>query len=500
MNLKKTFIAFMMFAFVTAASFAATMNPVKGYKDLAWGTTVKQAQNKGFKLSLATGEIEKAFTKMFTKKVSVYEVKVTDKDLAGLFFIYYNEKLFYASEVLNPSYKDLSKLRKRYGQEIVQADNGAFVYTVNGKIYSYVTASPESVLGNLFDHDVYAAIYKGSSEDASNGNESKGEAGTFVSQFDSLAQKLLQDPKSGSKATYAFIDLTTDNGNRLVEEYITDALTEAVFNTGKVRIIERANLEKILNEQKFQASGLVDESQVANIGNIAGVEYICYGTIKAIEGGYTVNVRVVDVEIGEICAMGRTNIKNDSYLENNAGSAGAKKSSTGTKAAAAKPVNSLWTCTQNRNEFDGYTTYTFTLKGPEGEFFFMGYDKFDNAFNSRVKAGICFYKNQNVWNGWDNSGPCDFKTEKSGIISKQYSTAKWSPTSGWPIDDNSFVFAYNSNDSPRFFIELFENNNYVTVRHQGKVRRFQTAGFWDTVEAYGITKQEILDAIANEEF
>ena len=109
----------------------------------------------------------------------------------------------------------------------------------------------------------------------------------FVKQFDGLAQKLLQEPKKGEKASYAFLDFSTDNQNSSVEKYITDALTESVFNTGKIKIIERDNLEKILNEQKLQSSGLVNESQAANIGNIAGVEYVCYGTIKEIENGYT---------------------------------------------------------------------------------------------------------------------------------------------------------------------------------------------------------------------
>ena len=49
-------------------------------------------------------------------------------------------------------------------------------------------------------------------------------------------------------------------------------------------------------------------------------------------------------------------------------------------------------------------------------------------------------------------------------------------------------------------INLFEDNNYLTIRHDGNVRRFQTMGFWETVEANGLTKQEIFDAIGNEEF
>ena len=102
-----------------------------------------------------------------------------------------------------------------------------------------------------------------------------------------LHKNFCRNRKKGEKASYAFLDFSTDNQNSSVEKYITDAFTEFVFNTGKVKIIERDNLEKILNEQKLQSSGLVNESQAANIGNIAGIEYVFYGTIKEIENGYT---------------------------------------------------------------------------------------------------------------------------------------------------------------------------------------------------------------------
>ena len=326
-------------------------------------------------------------------------------------------------------------------------------------------------------------------------NNSTNDSSDFVSQFDALAHKLLQEPKKDSKATYAFLDFSTDNKNSSVEKYITDALTEAVFNTGKVKIIERANLEKILNEQKFQASGLVDESQAANIGNIAGVEYVCYGTIKEIDNGYTVSARVVDVESAEICAMSRTNITKDSYLANaGSGSSNTKKT---TSTAAKKPANSLWVCTTSRNEFDGYTTYTFILNGPQNEFLFLGYDKYDTPSMSKVRAGYSF----DYWE-INNNGTYDFKTELKGTITKDfYNNANWSKKTGWKGKGESFGFTYDKNGGARFFIELFEENNYLTIRRNGSdVRRFQTQGFWETVESYGITKEEIDNAIANEEF
>ncbi len=320
----------------------------------------------------------------------------------------------------------------------------------------------------------------------------------FVSQFEILAQKLLQDPKKGNKATYAFLDFNTDNKNLLVEKYITDALTEAVFNTGKVKIIERDNLEKIINEQKFQSSGLVDETQAANIGNIAGVEYVCYGTIKEIDNGYTVNARVVDVETGEICAMSRTNVTKDSYLAKNDGISSVSSSAKKTVTPSVKKTNSsLWTCISSRNDFDEYTTYTFILKGPQNEFLFMGYDKYDVPSMSKVRAGY----SRDYWS-INNNGEYDFKTESKGTISKNFfNNASWSKKTGWKGESESFGFTYDKNGGAKFFINLFEENNYLTVRRNGTdVRRFQTQGFWETVESYGISREEIQNAIANEEF
>ena len=61
-----------------------------------------------------------------------------------------------------------------------------------------------------------------------------------------LVQDLLQERSGASKPSCAFMPLTTDYKNSQVDNYITDALTEAMFNAGKIKIIERSNLESIL--------------------------------------------------------------------------------------------------------------------------------------------------------------------------------------------------------------------------------------------------------------
>ena len=144
------------------------------------------------------------------------------------------------------------------------------------------------ILSFIFDWNIFGKLSGQITDESGSINSSDStNSSDFVKQFDGLAQKLLQEPKKGEKASYAFLDFSTDNQNSSVEKYITDALTESVFNSGKIKIIERDNLEKILNEQKLQSSGLVNESQAANIGNIAGIEYVCYGIIKELENVYT---------------------------------------------------------------------------------------------------------------------------------------------------------------------------------------------------------------------
>ena len=186
---------------------------------------------------------------------------------------------------------------------------------------------------------------------------------------------------------------------------------------------------------------------------------------------------------------------------NPASGAGVAKTSAtapaSTPAAAAKTA-SLWQISKNRNEFDGYTAYTITLRGPQKEFLFLGYEKNDVPSKSLVRAGSSGWPNDSIMSP---AGTYDFKTEKGDTISKKYTkTAKWSPTTGWKNDKNSFYFTYDSSESVKFWLQLFEENNFLTVRYNSKhVRRFQTAAFWEALAQEGITKDEIYAAVANEE-
>ncbi len=338
---------------------------------------------------------------------------------------------------------------------------------------------------------------------------------SIVESFAEIAPKLLQTRPDGKKASYAFVALSSDDGNAIAEDYVTDALTEAVFNTGKIKIFERANLEKILSEQKFQSSGLVDEDTAKDIGKIAGVDYICYGTLKNVGDSITVNVRVVDVQNGEICAMARATVDKDSYLKNvkfearkqsgERESSNAKQEKTSDSKMSYEEIKkradrSSWKVTKVRNDFDEETIYSFKCMNPDGSFILFGYEKADKPINSRVRCSLsykefsCSLKNM------------DFKIDSGDILKINNSSTGsmyWDNKGGINYtkrsDSYENVYFTDVATSKQLFA-MFLSNDVIYIRDDKVVRPFSTEGLAEVMAINGITVEEIQKAFGNESF
>ena len=96
-----------------------------------------------------------------------------------------------------------------------------------------------------------------------------------------------------------------------------DELVTQLFQTGSFSVIERAQLDALLAEQNLGASGRVDQSTAARIGQLLGVQLILTGSItqfsiERTSGGFRslgasvsraesiVDVRMVNTTTGEI--------------------------------------------------------------------------------------------------------------------------------------------------------------------------------------------------------
>jgi len=104
---------------------------------------------------------------------------------------------------------------------------------------------------------------------------------------------------------------------------LSGMLSNELSSSGDFRVVERAKLEKVLEEQNLAASGRIAPGTGAKIGKVTGARYLVMGTVTAYEentsdtgGGLSfrgigvggksseaylaVDVRVVDTTTGEI--------------------------------------------------------------------------------------------------------------------------------------------------------------------------------------------------------
>ena len=106
-------------------------------------------------------------------------------------------------------------------------------------------------------------------------------------------------PIETSMARIAVIDVGGDDGT------LQSALTTALAGKTAYKVIERADLDKLLNEQGLQLKDIIDEKTRVEPGRLRGVQGLVIAKVLGMESGfmsYTIrmNVKLDDVEKGEI--------------------------------------------------------------------------------------------------------------------------------------------------------------------------------------------------------
>ena len=98
---------------------------------------------------------------------------------------------------------------------------------------------------------------------------------------------------------------------------IRGGLETAVGNTPGYETYDRSNFEAIMQEQNFQRSGAVKDSDIKRLGELAGVQYIIVPEASAGDGQIYILVKMLDVETGKfggvkekLCEASSQEIKN----------------------------------------------------------------------------------------------------------------------------------------------------------------------------------------------
>ena len=120
-------------------------------------------------------------------------------------------------------------------------------------------------------------------------------------------EKALKGKENRKVAVLAFPyhDGRSSSGSTLVQERLTTYLAAG----GKVQVIERNLLNKVLDEMKLENTGLIDKDTTHKLGKVLGVACIVTGTLYDLGAEKTeVNARLISTESGEILTAGLTKI------------------------------------------------------------------------------------------------------------------------------------------------------------------------------------------------
>lgn len=90
------------------------------------------------------------------------------------------------------------------------------------------------------------------------------------------------------------------------------AIFTTYFRPSGYTMVERSQIDKVIDEQGFQRSSMT-ESQMVRIGKILNVSKIVVGDINVVMGQYNVDVRVINVETGTIAATEGATFATSSY-------------------------------------------------------------------------------------------------------------------------------------------------------------------------------------------
>ncbi len=118
-------------------------------------------------------------------------------------------------------------------------------------------------------------------------------------------------PSIEDRPVIAILDFDGYGVSRMEALVLTNRLGTHMVQLGTHRVIERGQMEQILNEQDFQLSGCTSNECAVEVGRVLGCELMLAGSFGKIGSIYTIDMRIVDVESGGILRTTSYDVRGD---------------------------------------------------------------------------------------------------------------------------------------------------------------------------------------------
>lgn len=173
-------------------------------------------------------------------------------------------------------------------------------------------------------------------------------AGNYDQEMAAMAGNVangLEEQGVRSVAVLDFTDLqgaTTELGRFLAEELSTNL----VLSKKRFDVIDRANLNRLLDEHKLSRSGLVDPENIKRLGKVAGAHALITGTVTPMGDKLRISAKVISTETAKIVGAARGDIEKTEAIKdliknrivgNTSGSTSRQVSATTPKEKSSNP-------------------------------------------------------------------------------------------------------------------------------------------------------------------
>ncbi|MFA5162738.1 MAG: FlgO family outer membrane protein [Elusimicrobiales bacterium] len=127
-------------------------------------------------------------------------------------------------------------------------------------------------------------------------------AAVHAEPLEKLARKLASGLPKQSKLKLAVLGFPyaggmSSSGSAIVQERLTTYLAK-----DGLEVIERGLLNKLLEENKLEMSGVLDPASTRQLGKVIGADAVVTGTLNDIEKDTEVNARIIEASTGKILA------------------------------------------------------------------------------------------------------------------------------------------------------------------------------------------------------
>lgn len=146
---------------------------------------------------------------------------------------------------------------------------------------------------------------------------------TVLEETSSALKKQIQTnreasfPDKKNALKLAILPLLNENGApTLLGSTISSQLLPQMSEPGKLILVEKSQLNRLIDEQSFQKSGLVLSDKSLEIGKLSGVDLLLLGTVQFNDQTFLLQLRVVSLQSGEILALSEAVFDSDDTLYN----------------------------------------------------------------------------------------------------------------------------------------------------------------------------------------